>query len=177
MLHIFHKSNFPKEPFALATPLLKNVSGLTLPRLNYELLNLANQKSLPSLYFPSLCEVAQSYPTLCNPMDCSLSGSSIHGIFQARVLEWIAISFSRGSPQARNRTRVSRIAGKRFTVWATRETLFPLWVFTKTQYFGQVGFAAWTTNTPVLLYPASLFLSSSLHPCLKKHFCWSTVPL
>ena len=40
-------------------------------------------------------EVSQSYPTLCDPMDCSLSGSSVHGIFQARVLEWIAISFSR----------------------------------------------------------------------------------
>ena len=49
-------------------------------------------------------EVAQSCPTLCDPMDCSLSGSSIHGIFQARVLEWIAISFSSGSSQPRNRT-------------------------------------------------------------------------
>ena len=39
-------------------------------------------------------EVAQSYPTLCDPMDCSLPGSSIHGIFQARVLEWGAIAFS-----------------------------------------------------------------------------------
>ena len=54
-------------------------------------------------------------------MDCSLSGSSVHGIFQARVLEWIAISFSRGSSQPRNRTRVSRIAGRHFTVWAIRE--------------------------------------------------------
>ena len=42
------------------------------------------------------CEVAQSCPTLCNPMDCSLPGSSVHGIFQARILEWVAISFSRG---------------------------------------------------------------------------------
>ena len=42
-------------------------------------------------------EVAQSCPTLCDPMDCSLSGSSVHGIFQGRVLEWIAISFSRAS--------------------------------------------------------------------------------
>jgi len=42
-------------------------------------------------------EVAQSCPTLCDPMDCSLPGSSVHGIFQAIVLEWIAISFSRGS--------------------------------------------------------------------------------
>ena len=47
-------------------------------------------------------EVAQSCPTLCDPMDCSLSGSSVHGIFQARVLEWIAISFSRGSSRPRN---------------------------------------------------------------------------
>ena len=39
----------------------------------------------------------KSCPTLCNPMDCSLPGSSVHGIFQARVLEWVAISFSRGS--------------------------------------------------------------------------------
>ena len=39
-------------------------------------------------------EVAQSYPTLCDPMDCSLPGSSVHGIFQARVLEWVAIAFS-----------------------------------------------------------------------------------
>ena len=50
------------------------------------------------------------------PMDCSLSGSSVHGIFQARVLEWIAISFSRGSSQPRNQMRVSHIAGRHFTV-------------------------------------------------------------
>ena len=43
-------------------------------------------------------EVAQSCPTLCNSMDCSLPGSSVHGIFQARVLEWFAISFSRDLP-------------------------------------------------------------------------------
>ena len=53
---------------------------------------------------------------LCDSVDCSLSGSSVHGIFQARVLEWIAISFSRGSPQPRNQTLVFLIAGRRFTV-------------------------------------------------------------
>ena len=47
-------------------------------------------------------EVAQLCLTLCDPMDCSLPGSSIHGIFQARILEWIAISFSRGSSQPRS---------------------------------------------------------------------------
>ena len=46
--------------------------------------------------------VAQSCPTLCDPMDCSLQGSSIHGIFQARVQEWVAISFSRGSSRPRD---------------------------------------------------------------------------
>ena len=44
-----------------------------------------------------LCEIAQSCPTLCDPVDCSLPGSSIHGIFQAKVLEWVAISFSRAA--------------------------------------------------------------------------------
>ena len=56
-----------------------------------------------------------------DPMDCSLSGSSVHGFFRARVLEWTAVSFSRRSSLPRNRTRVSLIAGRRFTVWATRE--------------------------------------------------------
>ena len=54
----------------------------------------------------------------CDPMDCSLPGSS-HGVFQARVLEWVAISFSRGSSPPRDRTRVSRIVDRCFTVWAT----------------------------------------------------------
>ena len=68
-------------------------------------------------------EVAQSCPTLCDPMDCSLPGSSVHGIFQAIVLEWIAISFSRGSSQSRDQTRVSRIVNRHFTVCATRDVL------------------------------------------------------
>ena len=66
-------------------------------------------------------EVAQLCPILCNPMDCSLPGSSVHGLFQARVLESVAISFSRGSSQPRDWTWVSHIAGRRFTIWATRE--------------------------------------------------------
>ena len=59
-------------------------------------------------------EVAQLCPTLCDPMDCSLPGSSVHGIFQARVLECICISSSRGSFQPRDRTQVSRIVGRCF---------------------------------------------------------------
>ena len=66
-------------------------------------------------------EVAQLCLTLCDPKECSLPGSSIHGIFQAKVLEWVAIAFSRGSSQPRDQTRVSHIAGSCFTFWATRE--------------------------------------------------------
>ena len=52
-----------------------------------------------SIYFASMwSEVAQSCPTLCDPMVCSLSASSVHGIFQARILEWVAIAFSRDLP-------------------------------------------------------------------------------
>ena len=56
-------------------------------------------------------EVAQSCPTLCDLVDCSPSSSSVHGILQARILEWVAISFTRGSSQPRDQTQVSRIAG------------------------------------------------------------------
>ena len=66
-------------------------------------------------------EVTQSCPTLWDPMDCSPPGSPVYGIFQARILEWGAISFSGGSSRPRDRTWVSRIVGRRFTVWATRE--------------------------------------------------------
>ena len=69
-------------------------------------------------------EVTQSCPTLCDPMDCSLPGSSVHGIFQARILEWVVISFSRGSSQPRDWSWVSRIVGRCSTVWATTGRVF-----------------------------------------------------
>ena len=81
--------------------------------------------ALPSLWSKShihtwvrVSEVTQSCPTLCDPIDCSLPGSSVHGIFQAIVLEWIAISFSMGSSQPRARTQVSNTIDRCFTVWA-----------------------------------------------------------
>ena len=72
-------------------------------------------------------KVTQSCLTLCNPMDCSLPGFSVHGILQARTLEWVAISFSRGSSQPRYRTQVSCIAGGFFTIWATRSPKMLEW--------------------------------------------------
>ena len=59
--------------------------------------------------------VAQSCATVCDPMDCSLPSSSVHGILQARILEWVASPFSRGSSWPRDRTHVSCIAGRFFT--------------------------------------------------------------
>ena len=88
--------------------------------LNFAIRNSWSEpQSAPGAFFESESEVSQSCPTLCNTLGCSLPGSSVHGIFQAIVLEWIAISFSRGSSQPRDWTRVSRIVDRRFTVWAT----------------------------------------------------------
>ena len=70
---------------------------------NYKL-SLILRETKPSL--------TQSCPTLCNPVDCSPPRSSVHGIFQARVLEWVSISFSRGSSRPRDRTRVSRLVSR-----------------------------------------------------------------
>ena len=61
-------------------------------------------------------KVAQLCPTLCNPMDYT-----VHVILQARILEWVAVPFSRGSSQPRDRTQVSCIAGRFFTRWDMRE--------------------------------------------------------
>ena len=68
-------------------------------------------------------EVAQPCPTLCDPLDCSLPGFSVHGILQARKLEWVTISFSRGSSWPRDLTQVSRIVGRRFNLWATNSEM------------------------------------------------------
>ena len=70
-------------------------------------------------------KVTQSCLTLCNAMDCT-----VHGIPQARILEWVAFPFSRGSSQPRDQTQISRIAGGFYTSWATREA--PIHTHTQT---------------------------------------------
>ena len=67
-------------------------------------------------YVIHMLKVAPSYPALCNPMDYT-----VHGILQARILQWVAFPFSRGSSQPRDQTQISHIAGGFFTVWAARE--------------------------------------------------------
>ena len=65
--------------------------------------------------------VTQSCLTLCNPMDCSSPGSSVHGILQARILEWFSIPFWRGLSQPRDLTQVPCIPSRFFTVWTKKE--------------------------------------------------------
>ena len=64
---------------------------------------------------------AYSCPTVCDPTECSPPGSSVHGTLQARILEWVTISFSRGSSWPRDQTQFSRIGGRHFNLWITRE--------------------------------------------------------
>ena len=92
-----------------------------LPHCRQTLYQLNYQGSLNALQRKVL--VAQSWPTFSNPMDCSLPGSSVHRILEARILDWIAISFSKESSQSRDWTWITCIASRLFTVWATREVL------------------------------------------------------
>ena len=81
-------------------------AGIKIAERNINNLRYADD---PTLTAESESEVAQSCPTLCDPVDCSPPSSSVHGILQARVLEWVAISFSRGFSQPRDQTYVSHI--------------------------------------------------------------------
>ena len=94
---------------------------------------------------------------LCHPVDCNLLGFSVHGVLQARILEWIAISFSRGSSRPRDETRVSPIGGRHFNLWATREdTICCLGQEYKDKALG-VG-QSWVHISAKLLYSVLLFL-------------------
>ena len=111
-------------PSALPRPLqclnVFSVSILCVPRFRSPKQG-TDSDSLGNCY--PVCMRAQSCPTLCNPMECSLPVSSVHGISQGRILEWVAISFSRISSQPRDQTQVSCIADGFFT---TREVIVTL---------------------------------------------------
>ena len=101
--------------------------------------------------------VPQSRPALCDPMDCSPPGSSVHGILQVKILEWVAIPSSRGSSQPRDQTLVSRIAGWFFTIWALGKTHIRRIYFTIWEYCA--------LNFPMELFflkPLILHIESSL---------------
>ena len=112
----------------------------------------------------SVC--AQSCPTLCNPIDCSLPGPSVHGLFQARILEWVVISYSRGSSRPRDRTQVSCLAGRFFTT----EPRLPRWyqwqkICLPMQRCQRFGFNPWVRNIPCgrKWLPTPVFLLRKFH--------------
>ena len=111
--------------------------------------------------------VAQSCLTLCNPMDRNPPGSSVHGILQARILEWVTIPFSRRSSWPRDQTQVSFIAGRFFTIWASSlfnkylcsslyvgVLLFGRWSFSKLR----AGLASWIYSSYAHKGPSALNL-------------------
>ena len=79
--------------------------------------------ALKTTFILCTCSITQSCPTVCDPMDCSLPGSSVHGISQARILEWVAISYPRGSSWPRDQTWVSSTGRWILYHWATCEVL------------------------------------------------------
>ena len=114
---------------------------------------------------------------LCDPMDYSPPGSSVQGILQARVLEWVAISFSKGSSRLRDRTHVSCIAGRFFTVWATREVPSVFRYFKNSIVVGEEILAHCPPPPGVYLPVQGLAytLQLSTHSrmsCTQAAFCW-----
>ena len=107
------------------TEWLNNNKKVVVLKLCFRLIstNTCSYLSCKTAQMHPICEmlVAQSCPTSCDPMDWDLPGSSIHGILQSRILEWVAISFSRRSSRARDWTCGSCIAGRLFIMLATRE--------------------------------------------------------
>ena len=92
--------------------------------LNLKITKVSDFFFLLVLCFSFICSVTKSCLTLCNPMDYSPPGSTVHGISQARILEWVAILFSRGSFQIRDQTHVSCIGLWILYHWATMEALY-----------------------------------------------------
>ena len=90
----------------------------------YLVITYNGQKSKKNIYMKVKVLAAHFYDTLCQPMDCSLPGSSVQGIFQTRIMEWVAVPFSRVCSQPRDWTQVSCIVGRFFTIWATREAIY-----------------------------------------------------
>ena len=118
------------------------------------------------------CLVIQTCPTLCNPMDCSLPGSSVHGILQARIIKWVDISFSRGSCQPRDQTLVSFIADRFFTVWANREVCIYILMFNSST----VSISLWPHGLQHARFPCpSLPPRACSNPCPLSRWCHPTI--
>ena len=110
------------------------------------------------------CSAAQLCPTLCDPMDCSLPGSSVHGISLARIQEQVAISFSRGSSWPRDWTHVSCIGRKILYLWATWEAHMT-WTNHKSSGKYSLSVCPWRTEKQIRVSPGWPLLTASLLAC------------
>ena len=99
---------------------------------------------------------------------CSLPGSSVHGILQSRILEWVAIPFTRGSSQPRDQTWVSHIASRFFTVWATREA--QLWLGTFSFNLDLNIMKNWRIKGKKFLYKFHFILIPISHSYITNNF-------
>ena len=120
---IFPKGDCPKpeSQSILCEPARPTSEDKQVPPPEMQIMCLGRILKFLSVVTLVACSVAQSCPTLCDPMGCSLTGSSAHGIFQARILGWVAISFSRGSFWPRDRTRVSYTGRRTVHHWDSWE--------------------------------------------------------
>ena len=117
------------------------VTPCTIAYQAFQSMRFSRQEYWSGLPLPKWSEVAQSCPTLCDPMDYSPPNSSVHGILQARILKWVAISFSRRSSRPRNRTQVFCIVGRFFTNWAIWWKCTPIQLESAVRYSPQQGLA------------------------------------
>ena len=117
--------------------------------------------------------VTELCSTLCNPLDCSLPGSSVQGIFQARILEWVAIPFSRAFPQPRDRSQVSCIAVRFFTIWyISTISISPLHIAQGNLHAGLhclYGEGMMTVNSEKIFIHTELYISAWAHTYMNSH--------
>ena len=120
-MHILSKNMLYKNKYCcllINTCRLSNLDSIPQWLVNPN--NCASVSSAMSSIHLAMCALSV-IPTLYNSMDCSSPGSFVHGILQARILEWIAVPFSKGSSPPRDQTQLSCLAGRFFSIRATRE--------------------------------------------------------
>ena len=119
------RHGFDAERPAFIHLVIKQTSNPAIRRMPFQVLG--HSMTASELVFSCVYSVTQSCPTLCDPLDCSPPGSSVHEVFQSRVLDWVAISSSKGSSQPRDQTKIfctPLIAGRFFTTELSWKPLY-----------------------------------------------------
>ena len=127
--------------------MMKNLNKLNIEEMYFNIINAIYDKPTTNI----MCMNSQSCLTLYDPRDCSPPGASVHGIFQLRTLEWVSISFSRGSSQPRVQTTSlasPALAGRFFTSWATHSMVksWKLFIYDQEQDNGAFSHHSYSTE-------------------------------